>query len=40
MNALFGTTIKLFLTLVQADDAVGHDDGNSPERRDRQIVAV
>jgi hypothetical protein len=28
MNALFGTVIKFFLALVQADDAVGKDDGN------------
>ena len=28
MNALFGTTIKFFLALVQADDAVGEDDGD------------
>ena len=25
MNALFGTVIKVFLSLVQADDAVGKD---------------
>ncbi len=34
MNALFGTVIKFFLTLVQADDAVGQDDGYSANRRD------
>ena len=28
MNALFGTVIKVFLTLVQANDAVGQDDCN------------
>ena len=34
MNALFGTVIKVFLTLVQADDAVGEDDGYGANRRD------
>ncbi len=34
MNALFGTVIKFFLTLVQADDAVGQDDRYGANRRD------
>ena len=28
MNALFGTVIKVFLTLVKAHDTVGQDDGD------------
>jgi hypothetical protein len=30
MNALFGAVIKVFLTLVQANDTMSKDDGNSP----------
>lgn len=33
MNALFGTVIKVFLTLLQADDTVSQDDGDSVDRR-------
>lgn len=29
MNALFGTVIKVFLTLVKAHDTVCQDDGDS-----------
>ena len=35
MNALFGTTIKFFLALVQADDTVGQDDGDGAQSGDR-----
>ena len=31
MNALFGAAIKVFLTLVQADNAVGQDDGDGAD---------
>lgn len=31
MNALFGAVIKVFLALVQADDAVGQDDGDGAD---------
>ena len=34
MNALFGTTIKFFLALMQTNDTVGQDDGYSANRRD------
>ena len=33
MNALFGTDIKVFLTLVQADNTMGQDDGHSVDWR-------
>jgi len=33
MNALFGTVIKVFLTLVYAHDAVGQDDGDGADDR-------
>ena len=29
MNALFGTVIKFFLALVQTDDTVSQNDGDS-----------
>ncbi len=31
MNALFGLTIKVFLTLLQAQCALGQDDGDCPK---------
>jgi len=34
MNALFGRVIKVFLALVQADDAVGQNDGDGAYGRD------
>ena len=34
MNALFGTVIKVFLALVQADDAVGKNDRDGTDRAD------
>lgn len=34
MNALFGTVIKVFLALVQADNAMSQDDGNGSDRCD------
>ena len=33
MNALFGRVIKVFLTLVQADNTMGQDDGHSADWR-------
>ena len=33
MNALFGTVIKFFLALVQANDALREDDGNRAQWR-------
>ena len=36
MNALFGTVIKVFLSLVQSDDAVGKDDRDGTDRADRR----
>lgn len=35
MNALLGTVIKVFLALVQANDAMGQDDGDGANRGDR-----
>jgi hypothetical protein len=34
MNALFGTVIKVFLTLVQTHDAVSQDDGDGADGGD------
>lgn len=33
MNALLGTVIKVFLTLLQADNTMGQDDGHSLDWR-------
>lgn len=38
MNALFGTVIKVFLALVQTDDAVGKDDGDGADRGDGFVL--